>query len=737
MKPFLENLFYSLPIQLLIHHVKRNLPLLAIWAFFVAAVFGGIGKVYGIQYLFLDPEYLNTVGFWSFFIMGLAFANFTMAFFITSYILDGHKFSFIGILERPFLKFSLNNALLPITVLVVYLIKIMQFQIANEEHDFLGLIQILTGFLVGTISFLLITFIYFRFTNKDIFKYLAGSVDKRLRKTKLSRERMMIKWKESKHRNPVKSYLDLKFRVHQCGHLHNFYDRQAILKVFDQNHFNSVIYDLLIIALVLVFGTFMDIPIFQLPAAASVLLLFSIVIMMIGAITYWFKRWGVAFFLALFIIANVLVEKGAIRKIHRAAGMDYYGEKVTYNMKSLSASCSEDDYHRDRQEVQHMLENWREKQGVEKPKLLLLCTSGGGQRAAMWTFLALQRADRSFGEDLMDKVFMISGASGGLVGAAYYRELFDQGFDLQRAGWLSNLGKDNLNPIIFSLAVNDTFLKLSSFSHAGYSYKKDRGYMFERSLNNNLEGIFTRNVKEYRDDELAAKMPWLLLSPTIANDGRKLFISNPGASFLNFDLQDDPTYETKVRGVDFLRFFDGQQAGNISMLTALRMSASFPYITPTISLPSEPRLEVMDAGISDNFGISSTLRVIRVFQDWIELNTSGVVLMVIRDTKRVEQPRSRPNASIVDRFFQPISDVYNNLANMQDINNDAAINAVDNWLDVPFDIVEVAYDSEAQQQDRASLSWHLTNKEKQTIVNAIDLPSNQSAIERLRDLVAH
>lgn len=74
---------------------------------------------------------------------------------------------------------------------------------------------------------------------------------------------------------------------------------------------------------------------------------------------------------------------------------------------------------------------------------------------------------------------------------------------------------------------------------------------------------------------------------------------------------------------------------------------------------------------------------------------------------------------------------------MQDINNDAAINAVDNWLDVPFDIVEVAYDSEAQQQDRASLSWHLTNKEKQTIVNAIDLPSNQSAIERLRDLVAH
>ena len=735
MQKFFENIFYSLPLQLLFHHVKRNLPLLSIWAFFVAAFFGGIGKVYGIQYLFLDPEYLNQVGFWSFFIMGLAFANLTMAFFITSYILDGHKFSFIGILERPFLKFSLNNGLIPITVLLVYLYKIIEFQLSTEDQSLIGIAGMVGGFLIGTISFLLITFIYFRFTNKDIFKYLAGSVDKRLRKTKLSRERMMIKWKESKNRNPVRSYLDLKLRSHQCGHLHNFFDREAILKVFDQNHFNSVVFDLLIIALVLLFGTFMDVPVFQLPAAASVLLLFSIVIMMIGAITYWFKRWGVAFFLALFILANMLVQEGAIRKIHKAAGMDYSGEKVSYNISSISETCTEETYQNDYVQVNQMLEKWRRKQVSEKPKLVLLCTSGGGQRAALWTFLAMQKADLSLDGRLMDKTFMISGASGGMVGATYFRELYAQKQYLQDDRWLKNLGKDNLNPIVFSLAVNDTFLKLSSFSHAGFSYKKDRGYMFEKSLNSNLEGVFSRNVSEYREQELNVEIPWLLLSPTIANDGRKLYISNPGISFLNFDLQLDESYKKKIRGVDFQRFFDEQGAGNISLLTALRMSASFPYITPTVSLPSEPRLEVMDAGISDNFGISSSLRLIQVFQEWIEANTSGVVLLVIRDTQRVQEPKERPNASIVDRFFQPISDVYNNLASMQDINNDVAINAVNTWLEAPFDVVEIVYDNEAQNQDRASLSWHLTNTEKRTILNSIDLPANRNAMTRLQELV--
>ncbi len=737
MRELFERIFYSLAIQLLFHHLKRNLHLLSAWGLFALAVSGGIGKVYGIHYLFLDPEYLDRVDFWSFFIVGLAFANFTMAFLITSYILDGHKFSFVGLLERPFLKFSLNNAIIPLLVLAFYLWRIIDFQLNTEVHTLAEIGVFLLGFMAGTLSFLATTFVYFRFTNKDIFKYLAGSVDKRLRKSGLSRERIMDRWKESRKKRGVRSYLDLQLRSHDCTHLHNFYDRDAILKVFDQNHFNSVIFDLGIIVLVLLLGVFMDTPFVQIPAAASTLLMFSIFIMMVGAITYWFKGWGITFVVILFVLANFFVAGGIIKKIQHAPGMDY-ASTIPYDLQSLQESNDSTTYRRDREQMLEVLHNWKGKQDSDRPPLIIICASGGGQRAALWTFLGMQQADEMLNGQLMRNTFMISGASGGMVGAAYYRELYRKNQlegplgPIYHRG-LENLGKDNLNPIIFSLVVNDTFLKLSSFVHEGHSYKKDRGYMFERSLNSNLNHIFTDNISGYYQEETNADIPWMLLSPTIANDGRKLYISNPPVSFMSVDpVEGQPS---KIRGVDFRRYFEEHGAANLPFLTALRMSASFPYITPTVSLPSRPRMEVMDAGVSDNFGISVAVRFIQVFRTWIEDNTGGVILLTIRDSKRIKQPEARPQASIVDKFSQPISDVYNNLANIQDIKNDQQLNLMREWLECPLEVIEVAYDNISQRQDRASLSWHLTTREKETIVNAMDLPANQAALQRLGQLM--
>ncbi len=80
MKDFFERFFYSFPVQLLLHHFKHNLALVGIWVLFVACISGGIGRIYGIHYLFLDPEYLGNVNFVSFFLVGLAFGNLTWLF---------------------------------------------------------------------------------------------------------------------------------------------------------------------------------------------------------------------------------------------------------------------------------------------------------------------------------------------------------------------------------------------------------------------------------------------------------------------------------------------------------------------------------------------------------------------------------------------------------------------------------------------------------------------------------
>ncbi|MEO1255458.1 MAG: patatin-like phospholipase family protein, partial [Bacteroidota bacterium] len=382
----LYKVIHSLMIQLVFHHLKKNLALLTVWVIIFAAFSGGLGKVYGIHYLFLDPEYLGSVSFWSFFIVGVAFGNLIMAWHIATYILDSHRFRFIGLLQRPFTKFSLNNSLIPLLILTVYIVMIVQFQTQNGLVSTFEIFLFVSGLILGIVAIHLLMIVYFRFTNKDIFIFLTGSLDKRLRKNIVSRDRVMKKVKENKEdRYNVTNYLDLNFKIRSTEQLAGVGNKSAILKVFDQNHFNSVVVELIIIAVILLLGFFMHIEFLQIPAAASSLLIFAIAVMLVGAISYWFKGWGLAFALGVFILVNTGAKVGISKGINEAVGLNYDTTKTTYSVETLEKVHSKDQYTHDRLHMMQTLEAWKAK--WEKPKdqkMVFLCVSGGGQRAALW-----------------------------------------------------------------------------------------------------------------------------------------------------------------------------------------------------------------------------------------------------------------------------------------------------------------------------------------------------------------
>lgn len=780
-----RKIIYSFPVQLLMLHLKRNLFLLFFWFFLVLVFTGNFGRVLGIPYLFLDPEYLNQVNFWSFFIVGFTLGGFTVAFNITCYILYGHEFSFLGVLEKPFTKFSINNSLLPLIINLLYLIFILRFQLENEFRGYADLGYRVGGFVVGFTGMLLVLHTYFRFTNKDIFKYLTGSVDKRLKKVKLNRQKALAKLKEVKGRRyHVDYYLDEKLRLRPTEYLHDFYDKEAIIKVFDQNHFNLVLIELLIIVVVLMLGFFMDSPYFQIPAAASCILFGTIFIMLTGAIRYWFGTWGITFSLAAFLVLNFLVKIDVFKNLNPAFGLDYKGKPAEYSVRTLKEASTAGRYEADKAAIIPILENWKKKQYAgnrlpqlqiepvsrrdnasqpapekpeEKPKMVFLCVSGGGQRSALWTMRALQQADSVLGGRLLEKTMLITGASGGIVGASYYRELYLrqlQGEVVDRMDplYLERIAMDNLNPMIFSLLVNDIFIRFQYFEYNGNSYVKDRGYAFENQLNRNTGLILDKRLKDYREAEAQALVPMVLMAPTIVNDGRKLYISTHNVGFLTTNAADyDSGLATKIRGVDFRSFFKEQGADDLRFLSALRMSATFPYITPNIELPSEPPLEIMDAGISDNYGIADAVRFLYVFKDWIAENTSGVVFLSVRDHQKDAPVEKKASESIVQNFSAPISSVYNNLGNIQDINNDALIEYANNWFDGEIYQVLMEYNTntifeidenlpeeillERRQNERAALNWHLTTREKKNIIDNIFLASNQDALAKLKELL--
>src|SRR5690554_6260099 len=129
MKEKFKLIIYSFPVQLILTHLQKNQLLLLLWGLLFAIINGVFAKSLGIPYLFLSPEYLNEVSFSSYFLVGLSLGGLIVAFNIATYILDGFRFPFIGSVSKSFLKFSLNNAIIPLVFLINYLFKIIQYQI--------------------------------------------------------------------------------------------------------------------------------------------------------------------------------------------------------------------------------------------------------------------------------------------------------------------------------------------------------------------------------------------------------------------------------------------------------------------------------------------------------------------------------------------------------------------------------------------------------------------------------
>ena len=739
-------------------HVKNNQLILASWIFLLLIITYNFGKVFGIPYLFFDPEYLGKVGFLSFLIIGLSYGGLVIAFHITSYVLYGTKYSFIGILEKPFSKFSINNSLIPISIFIVYFIQVIRFQIQNEYSSRVEVVWMLSGLILGIVFIFFLSYLYFWFTNKDIFQFLAGAVDKQLKKSKLTRKKALSKLKEGREgKTDVTGYFDLKLKYRKTNNLLYFYNKEAVLKVFDQNHFNSVVIEFFIIGLLLLLRFFMDSPYFQIPAAASILLLLTMAIMFAGAISYWFRGWGVAVAIVVFLILNTMMKTGILNAVFEVPGLVYSKERLEYSTQTIIKANQPKFILEDKKITLSTLENWKAKQtDTSKPKMILLCVSGGGQRAALWTLNSLYQIDSMLEGQLMNQTALITGASGGSVGAAYYREMALRKFhgELDEHHVLecnNNISKDNLNPIIFSLLVNDLALRNQYYTFAGQEYLKDRGYAFERQLNKNTGYILDKKLTDYKEAELNAEIPMMILAPTIALDGRKLYISPSPVRYMNYNLGAEPQQNRKHSGIDFISYFDSHGAENMKFLTAVRMNASFPYVTPNLQLPTNPPIETMDAGISDNFGISDALKFLFVFKEWVSENTSGVIILSVRDTKKIDEIEGMKHLSIVERFSAPISSVYNNLGNAQDINNDYKLAFAKTWFAKPLDIVEVEYNTNSifnensfltkrhelhmKDVERASLSWHLTQKEKNNVIQNFNNPDCQEAVEKLKRLL--
>jgi hypothetical protein len=744
-----ERILYSFPVQLFLLHLRKNLALVLVWVVLLGVILEHFGVVLGIPFLFLDPEYLHQVSWLSFFLIGVGMAILTMAFHMTTYIMDGRQFKFLAVVPKPFIHFCINNSLIPLIFYIVYSVKFVIFQLDNDLASNWEVVKFYAGFSLGGLVSYSLIFGYFAWTNKDFFVLFAGTLDKRLRKVRFTRANVLSQYKELKIvKDEVSSYFNLGLKLVPVRPDISRFETRKLLRVFDQNHLNLFLIQIFLILFVLFLGFFKEKEILQFPAAMSVTLLLAILVMLVGAMSFWLRSWATLVVFLLLITINYLSNVSFLNRPHEAYGIDYGAKPAPYTLARLDSLTHPDTLRKDRENTIRILENWKAKFPADSlPKFVIVAASGGGQRAALWTLHVLQTIHEKTQGQITKHTELYTGASGGVIGEAFFREIYlrsltDPAFDPKDPKYLAQISDDNLNPILFTLLVNDLLIRNQRFEYRGYSHLKDRGYAFENQLNINTKKILDKPLESYRTPEAKGQIPLLPVTALVTNDGRKLVISPHSMSYLGSSIMGKSGADEKKQSIDFLRFFARHNSGNLRFLSALRMSATFPFITPNVELPSTPTMETMDTGLSDNFGVQDALRFLYVFQDWISKNTSGVVLVTIRDSeKSTEIPQTEP-PRIFEKIFTPLKNIYINWDNLQTIQNEVLFNYMNESMPFELERVEFEYAPEQVQieeltgsqetMQRASLNWRLTAKEKRSIINSIGSYKNRQSIEKVQ-----
>jgi hypothetical protein len=219
-----------------------------------------------------------------------------------------------------------------------------------------------------------------------------------------------------------------------------------------------------------------------------------------------------------------------------------------------------------------VLERWRTglaQSGDRRPKLAVVATSGGGLRAAVWTATVLRRLEvEAKLPEFPRHLRLITGASGGMLGAAYYTTRLLDGPTVHRHQAAEDLGEsDFLAPTLSRLLIHDVPWILVPWRQSW-----DRGRELEAAWLRKTDGSLGRTFDDLRRAEERGAIPSLVFSPMMVEDGRRLLISNldldtfTGARGpLIGESEGDALYSRS--GVEFFRLFP-QAAPTFQVATA-------------------------------------------------------------------------------------------------------------------------------------------------------------------------
>jgi hypothetical protein len=356
--------------------------------------------------------------------------------------------------------------------------------------------------------------------------------------------------------------------------------------------------------------------------------------------------------------------------------------------------------------------------------LVVVAADGGGIQASAWnaTVLSgLQRAWPEFGRSLR----LVSSVSGGSVGAMYFVNAMKPGRSLENRELddvVAFAMRDSLNEVGWGLTYPDFWRTLLPIP-PDLRFIKDRAWAMETAWARGWSGAGQR-LSDWARQAGEGWRPAVAFNTTIAENGRRFLITT-------FAVPEDWHVGS---------FADTYSDRDLDVVTAARLSATFPYVTPASrAWPDEPGRSAQhfaDAGYFDNSGILTALQWLGhvLGNDPVRYRDRPVVLVRIASAPDYEGGTIKDRSS----WYQLIAPLVAVIAVRQAAQLDRMKSEVDRfrayWCTQGVDVVPFTFQF---RQERPPMSWRLTSRQRGAIGEEWGSAANKTALRNLLITTSH
>ena len=234
---------------------------------------------------------------------------------------------------------------------------------------------------------------------------------------------------------------------------------------------------------------------------------------------------------------------------------------------------------------------------VAPESVVLVATSGGGISAAYWTASTLAYLEQKFGAPFTERLFAVSGVSGGSLGAATYVALKRAGLETGQADALLDQvrevhGQDFLSPVVAGMLFPDLVQRFLPVPIGLADRQRFLERSWEAAFDGEARALFKDPFQGLYSGPEAAALPSLLLNTTIVETGQR-------GVFSNLRVDGPPQV------IDLLEPRYGLGGGRTN--AAAGGSARFTNVSPagTVHFEDSDTLRLVDGGYFENSGAAS------------------------------------------------------------------------------------------------------------------------------------